>query len=516
MYKTGCGPQEEYFNCADIAIVPATGQEYNQMFPFAPTESTQYQNTGSEPTNQPWKSVSFVSHDSSRVINLDQSEIVEPSVIEQIVPVDVNSQITALDTSLLPKANKDVVVLPFNGGSSETINNIDTSFIDATTLSQTSEGATSPEPMPALGLLNDGPATEGVLYELNQSNDTSTIALDLQAQPKPTVASTMSASTRSSASTTKETMTRNFDIRTFTGITTPNMSESVNSTVSSVSGTTFNSSDFINETATQPLVSETPAAVTEAQAWASQTTESPVPIMVESAESMNVLIRHARAVVGPRGPPPPPPPEGAFPPEMVQDPTRSVSSQAQKNLVQQQFASGNTMAQASSSQAGNLGTEMMGVEALGETGRSSGLQKGPGLGAPFPASASPDPYGPVKPSAKTYNPGQAPGVSVPAIPVQQQAGGAIVAMEPGMGGMTGMAGMGPAADMGVPYTPPRIPPPPEVSAAEIERAIAETPIISSPVSDTGKLALGLVATKPVFGVSDKARLKPVSSATETS
>ena len=28
--------------------------------------------------------------------------------------------------------------------------------------------------------------------------------------------------------------------------------------------------------------------------------------------------------------------------------------------------------------------------------------------------------------------------------------------------------------------------------------------------------LGLVATKPVFGVSDKARLKPFSSATETS
>ena len=28
--------------------------------------------------------------------------------------------------------------------------------------------------------------------------------------------------------------------------------------------------------------------------------------------------------------------------------------------------------------------------------------------------------------------------------------------------------------------------------------------------------LGLVATKPVFGVSDKARLKPVPSATETS
>ena len=28
--------------------------------------------------------------------------------------------------------------------------------------------------------------------------------------------------------------------------------------------------------------------------------------------------------------------------------------------------------------------------------------------------------------------------------------------------------------------------------------------------------LGLDATKPVFGVSDKARLKPVSSATETS
>ena len=28
--------------------------------------------------------------------------------------------------------------------------------------------------------------------------------------------------------------------------------------------------------------------------------------------------------------------------------------------------------------------------------------------------------------------------------------------------------------------------------------------------------MGLVATKPVFGVSDKARLKPVSSATDTS
>ena len=28
--------------------------------------------------------------------------------------------------------------------------------------------------------------------------------------------------------------------------------------------------------------------------------------------------------------------------------------------------------------------------------------------------------------------------------------------------------------------------------------------------------VGLVASKPVFGVSDKARLKPVSSATETS
>ena len=28
--------------------------------------------------------------------------------------------------------------------------------------------------------------------------------------------------------------------------------------------------------------------------------------------------------------------------------------------------------------------------------------------------------------------------------------------------------------------------------------------------------MGLVTTKPVFGVSDKARLKPVSSATETS
>ena len=31
-----------------------------------------------------------------------------------------------------------------------------------------------------------------------------------------------------------------------------------------------------------------------------------------------------------------------------------------------------------------------------------------------------------------------------------------------------------------------------------------------------RLNMGLVATKPVFGVSDKARLKPVSSATETS
>ena len=31
-----------------------------------------------------------------------------------------------------------------------------------------------------------------------------------------------------------------------------------------------------------------------------------------------------------------------------------------------------------------------------------------------------------------------------------------------------------------------------------------------------KLDLGLVARKPVFGVSDKARLKPVSLATETS
>ena len=30
------------------------------------------------------------------------------------------------------------------------------------------------------------------------------------------------------------------------------------------------------------------------------------------------------------------------------------------------------------------------------------------------------------------------------------------------------------------------------------------------------LKLGLLATKPIFGVSGKARLKPVSSATETS
>ena len=28
--------------------------------------------------------------------------------------------------------------------------------------------------------------------------------------------------------------------------------------------------------------------------------------------------------------------------------------------------------------------------------------------------------------------------------------------------------------------------------------------------------MGLVATKPVFGISDKARIKPISSATETS
>ena len=39
---------------------------------------------------------------------------------------------------------------------------------------------------------------------------------------------------------------------------------------------------------------------------------------------------------------------------------------------------------------------------------------------------------------------------------------------------------------------------------------------SSPTHEEVRLYMGFFATEPVFGISDKVRLKPVSSATETS
>lgn len=99
LYKTGCGPQEEYYNCADIAIVPASDLEYKHFFPILPNIPSEEQNRIS-PSDQPavsWESVSFVSHDAKTVVDLDQNNIgrapvvtdktVEPNTVQESIPV---------------------------------------------------------------------------------------------------------------------------------------------------------------------------------------------------------------------------------------------------------------------------------------------------------------------------------------------------------------------------------------------------------------------------------------------
>ena len=505
MYKTGCGPQEEYYNCADIAIVPATDLEYSHALLLPEQVPTESQNDGmqapSEQTVLPWKSISFVSHDSNRVINFGQPEIIEPvvqeTITEQIVPVDVNSQITTLDTASAPKTKQGVVVLPYNGANSETV--VDATATDFTTDSHANananENTASPEPMTLVEVLNNDSSTDGILQESMSLNGMSTVPLGTQTQPKPTAASTVSLFT--SSSSTKEAITRNFDIRTFTGITTPNMSDNlkvfINSTEDVINGTSYNISAPNSETATQPFVEEIfnlQDALTEAKSEVSQTTEPPTPVPIILRSSLRSF-RKKRAVPSPRGPPPPPPPAGSAAPgsspmgqpktpdpspSAMYDPTRAASTLAQKEMImQQQISSGNNMSGASIHTA-NLGAEMMGVEALGEPGRSLGQQKGNGPRDQFPAS--PDPYSPVKPTATVYSPG--PPV-VPDTPAQVQAQPSVapVAADPAMAA-------DPAADAVIPYEPPRIPRPPEVSAAEIEASIADTPVLSSAVSDTGE------------------------------
>ena len=125
---------------------------------------------------------------------------------------------------------------------------------------------------------------------------------------------------------------------------------------------------------------------------------------------------------------------------------------------------------------------MVGVAALGEPGGPSGSQGGVAANPAF--AASPDPYRP--PDSAAVGAAAVGSVAVAASPNQgppQGVGPSAGTRQPLMD--TGM-GMDPTADIGVPYEPPKIPRPPEISAAEIEASIAETPVISSAVSDTGK------------------------------
>lgn len=373
--------------------------------------------------------------------------------------------------------------------------------MDVTPETKSTDSLKSKDSMTAtIDLLQDS-SVEGVTVDKTVGEtvvDMSTVETEQALQPKSTVPSFASVSTDGTTGITKEAITRNFDIRTFTGInvTTPNMADNFKPTVptdGAVRGTSLRNSNPTTQSATQPVnevTTGTQSTVTDSDINGSQTTQTPLPVSFRARRSTRILSRHTRQVVPSRGPPPPPPPQGAPGSGPIQqpvnqdpspsaryDPVRAAPTLAQKEVImQRQYATGSSMSGARSASM-RLSNEMVGVEALGEPGGPSGSQGGVAANPAF--AASPDPYRPPDSAA-------AAGVAVAAAPNQgppQGVGTSAGTQQPVMD--TGM-GMDPSADTGVPYVAPKIPRPPEISAAELEASIAETPIISSAVSDTGK------------------------------
>ena len=437
----------------------------------------------------------FDFYDPSKTTTTVINEVKTPETrTEAIVTLDLDKQITTIDTSSSFKPKKDVVVLPYNGVSSETLHH--SSALDVATYPSVLDNTTNQDSVTNTDGLKTESASESVVIGSSRVPSTgmvTTSAFDKTTDPKPTVPSIAASSTDG---TTKQATTRNFDIRTFTGIniTTPNTTDNLEiSTKQNTASSVANIQESKTEIVTEPVNKETTSVhsiTTSATITEEERTETPVqPVKPRSA--MKTLSRHTRQA-GPKGRPPPPPPQGsgtvgAAPmkqeprpdpsPSGMYDPSRSAGTLAQKDvIIQQQLSSGNTMSSASSITS-NLGQEMTGVEALGEPGGPLGLQGGVTVKPSYPGAA-------VQYSQQTGGPGQSP-----------QAMSSGPQQDPRMGPMPGGPDPGPglvgdpSADSGVPYEKPRIPRPPEVSAAEIEAAIADTPVISSAVSDTGTLTL---------------------------
>ena len=95
----GCGPQETYINCADVAIVPANDLEYGHFLPEIPNVHAPFPTTATannarigssnNPADagvMPWASVSFVSHDSKTVVELrNTSDPTDPPLVSNYV-----------------------------------------------------------------------------------------------------------------------------------------------------------------------------------------------------------------------------------------------------------------------------------------------------------------------------------------------------------------------------------------------------------------------------------------------
>ena len=538
LYRVGCGPQETYINCADVAIVPANDLEYGHFLPeipnvHAPFPATATANNARIGSNNnpadagvmPWASVSFVSHDSKTVVELRNTsdptdpplvsnydtetgsihsapgsflpkeaievlpeepvqpkfDFYDPSTVvnevkipatrtEPIVPLDLD-QITTIDTSQSLKTKKDIVVLPFNDVSRQTLDDSTVSGL-ATNPSVLDSSSFQDSVTDTTGITTDSATTGGInngmVTTSTKPKPTQPSIMASSIEPKPTIPSTAASFT---ADTTKQATTRNFDIRTFTGInmTTPNIAENLGI------------STPLNRKSAKVQIT-----TTDANGTVQGTTETPVAIAEET------LSRHTRQA-GSRVPPPPPaatgpgssgvapmaPGPNSIPsPSGMYDPAQPAQGNMMIQQQQQQYSSGNTMS-GSVSVTSNLGQQIMGVEALGESRGTShgaaGLQGNAAANPSFPGAAA-------QYNQQQADPGQ-PGQGMSSVLLQ----------DPRMGPMSGGAGLGPSvagdpsADQGVPYQQPRIPRPPEVSAREIEAAIADTPIISSAVSDTGKL-----------------------------
>ena len=480
--------------------MPAVELEYGHFLPEIPNVHAPFPNGGSTPrvdsradanradinpadsNVMPFASVSFVSHDSKTVVELrnssdptdapivssynpetgsvqsvpgsflpkeaievvpeepvqpkfdfyDPSTVVNEVIIpeqrsEPIVPLDLGA-ITPLEILESEKAKKDIVVLPFNGVSLQTPG--DSTVLDLATDPSVLDSSTSLDSVTDIaGLTTDSVTSNTVTSEIvttsKEPKPTDPSITTFSTEPKPTAPSTDASST---AGTTKQATTRNFDIRTFKGInmTTPNMAENVE----------ISTQQNAKTTGGQDLSTSSPV-----------TTRKPTE-PTERAAPPEILSRHVRQAISQPQAQPSATGPGMGPGSMY-DPAQSARNEA---MMQQQYRSANTMS----------GTMLVTSDISAPSG-PAGLQGNAGVAPSFPAA-----------SAEYAQQLAASGQSV-----QGMSSGLL--QDPRMGPMAG----DPTVDQSIPYEPPRIPPPPEVSAREIEAAIADSPIISSAVSDTG-------------------------------